>query len=346
MYKEWYGCTRNGKDVYLYRIQNYKGMQVSLLNFGATIVDLWIPDRFGVPRDVSLGYENLLGYETGDAFFGATVGPNANRISDAKVCIDGVEYLLDANNYENNHHSGYHTLAKQLWEVKSQKEDEICFRVTNPHLAQRFPGNMECCVTYKVTDENQLEIRFDGVSDKTTVFNMTNHTYFNLNGSNAGNICNHMLWIEAKGYTPLRDEKSIPTGEVEDVTGTPFDFREEKAIGQDIETQHPQLLYAKGYDHNYTLSQADGIRKAATAYAKESGIRLTVYTDTPGLQFYTGNYLEGIVGKDGHRYNARDGFCLESQYYPNAVNEPKFQSPIYKAGQKYESKTIYEFTVE
>ena len=260
MNKTLFGTTRKGENVYKYSIANSKGMEAVIMDFGAAIVDLLVPDRDGKLRDICLGYDDVTSYERETTYFGAIVGPYANRISDAKTEIDGIEYRLDANDNENNLHSGYNTMAKKVWTVKEHTENKIVFTYENPHLAQGLPGNMTVTVTYEINEENQLSISYHGVSDKTTTFNMTNHTYFNLNGWESGSVYDQKLWIKASGYTPVASAKAIPTGEVATVEGTPFDFRVAKPIGRDIDADCKQLVFGRGYDHNYALdNETDGI---------------------------------------------------------------------------------------
>ena len=313
MKKTVFGTTSKGISVHKYDIANSKGMKVVLTDFGAAIVDLMVPDRNGSLRDVSLGYDDVASYERETTYFGAIVGPYANRVADAKCEIDGIIYTLDANNNENNLHSGY---------------------------------NSKCQVTYEVNEDNQLVISYHAVSDKKTTFNMTNHTYFNLNGEASGNVLGHELMIHASGYTPVKSAKAIPTGEIAPVEGNPFDFRTPKKIGKEIDADFEQLIFGQGYDHNFALDKSyDGVEKIAEAYAPESGIVMEVYTDAIGVQLYTGNFMEGQKGKNGISYVKHGGFCLETQYFPNSINEPNFIRPVVDANEVYETVTIYGFGV-
>lgn len=346
MEKKLFGKTSAGDEVYKYEIQNVNGMKAVLTDFGATVVDLWVKDKAGELRDVSLGYDDVLLYEKETTYFGATVGRYANRIADARFVIDGVEYCLDANNHENLLHSGKHSMAKKVWQVKEYTHEKIVFTYTSKDMEHGFPGTAVCDVTYELTEQNELVISYHAVSDKTTTFNMTNHTYFNLNGHDAGSIEAHELWLKASGYTPLKDSKAIPTGEIASVEGTPFDFREPKAIGRDIEQAHEQLKFGCGYDHNFAIDkESDGLEKIAEAYSAESGIRMAVWTDCVGVQLYTGNFLNGDEGKGGCSYVKHGGFCLETQYFPNAINEPNFIQPIIEANVPYKTKTVYTFAL-
>lgn len=346
MEKYVFGKNSLHQEVYKYNIKNKKGMKVVLTDIGAAVVELWVTDKNGVLRDVALGYDEVELYEKEGTYFGATVGRYANRIANAKIEIDGVLYELDANDNENTLHSGKHSIGKKIWSVKEYTEDKIVFTYTSAHLEQGFPGTAVCDVTYEVTDDNELKISYYAVSDKKTTFNMTNHTYFNLNGHDAGNILNHELMIKASGYTPVKDRKAIPTGEVTMVENTPFDFRVEKPIGRDIEEPFDQLIFGQGYDHNFALDkETAGVEKIADAYSAESGIDMEVWTDCIGIQFYSGNFLDGDAGKNDCNYVRRGGFCLETQYFPNSINEPNFVRPITEANMPYKTKTIYKFGI-
>jgi len=342
--KELFGKTTNGQEISRYYISNSKGMKAGVINYGAILVNLFVPDKDGNMADVVLGYDTLEPYFTNGSFLGATVGPNANRIGGASFELNGQKYQLDVNDGSNNLHShmdyGYH---KCVWEAVEQ-EDGVMFVLEDADGNMGFPGNKKISVTYTVTENNELKIHYQGSSDKDTILNMTNHTYFNLNGHDAGTILNHELMIKASGYTPVIDDKAIPTGEVATVEGTPFDFRVEKPIGRDIEEEFDQLIFGQGYDHNFALDkETDGVEKIATAYSADSGITMEVYTDCVGVQLYTGNFLEGDLGKAGHHYERRAGFCLETQFFPNSINEPNFLRPVTEAGEKYQTQTIYKF---
>lgn len=343
-----FGKTSKGEVVRKYVIGNADGMYAIVTDFGATVVSLFVRDRDGELRDVVLGYDDVASYEREGTFFGATVGPNANRIAGAQFELDGVVYKLDANDNENNLHSGPNTLAKKLWTVKEYTDNKITFSYHGKHLEQGFPGNCDYDVTYEVTAQDELAISYHAVSDRKTIFNMTNHSYFNLNGCDSGNVYTQELCLNADYYTPVKDSKSIPTGEFTTIDRTAFDFFVPKPIGRDIEEQYEeQLEYGHGYDHNFVIDKLeDGVEMIAQAYAPESGIVMEVYTDCPGVQLYTANFIEGQMGKNGHRYENRDGFCLETQYFPNAINEPEFESPITEANVPYESKTIYGFRLK
>lgn len=346
MNKEYFGKTQNGEEVNKYTIENTKGMQAVVTDFGAAVVGLLVPDRDGNMVDVALGYDSAESYEKETAYFGAVIGPCANRIAGARFELDGTVYKLDVNDNENNLHSGYNSWAKKVWSVKEHTANRIVFVYRSGDLEQGFPGNMAAETAYEVTPDNELSISYRVVSDKKTVVNMTNHTYFNLNGCASGDILGHELTLAASAYTPVQDSKAIPTGETALVEGTPFDFRRAKTIGRDIGMKDEQLGFGAGYDHNFVLDKEQGsFARAAEAYAPESGIVMEVYTDCMGIQLYTGNFIEGQAGKYGHKHMNREGFCLETQYFPNSINEPAFVSPVTHAGVPYESKTVYAFRV-
>lgn len=341
-----FGKNSKGEEVYLYTLKNQKGMKVTFLNLGATVHEIYVPDRDGQMVQVSATYDNPISYEEKTTYFGAIVAPYANRIANAKFEIDGEIYETDANNNENSLHSGINGIAKKIWMVKEQTDEKIVFAYDGKDLEQGFPGNIHYEVTYEVTEDNALSISYYAVSDKKTTINMTNHTYFNLNGALSGSVEDHELWINASHYTPVKDAKAIPTGEIAPVEGTPFDFREPKTIGRDIEEEFDQLIYGLGYDHNFALDKDTlDVEKIATAYAPKTGIQMDVWTDCIGVQLYTGNFMAGEIGPNGHVYEKRGSFCLETQYFPNAINETNFVCPITEANVPYETKTIYTFSV-
>ena len=340
-----FGNNTKGEEVRLYTLENANGMKVSFIDLGAAVHEIWVPDANGNRVQVSATYDNPVSYEEQTTYFGAIVAPYANRISDAKFEIDGVVYETDANNNENSLHSGRNGIAKKIWNVKEQTKQKIVFTYDAKDLEQGFPVNIHYEVTYELTDANALSIAYYALSDKKTTINMTNHTYFNLSGALSGSVEDHELWIKASHYTPVVDGKAIPTGEIAPVEGTPFDFRVAKTIGRDINETFDQLIYGLGYDHNFAIDKdAPGFEKIATAYAPKTGIQMDVWTDCIGVQLYTGNFMEGEIGPNGHRYVKRGGFCLETQYFPNAINETNFVCPITEADVPYETKTTYAFS--
>lgn len=341
--KELFGKTKEGKEIYRYFISNTKGMRAGVINYGAILVNLFLPAKEGKETDVVLGYDSLEPYFVNDCFFGATIGPNANRIGNAAFQIDGQTCRLAVNDGANNLHSddelGYH---KRVWEVKEQ-EDGITFTLKDEDGSMGFPGNKKISVTYQVTEENELKITYQGSSDKNTIINMTNHTYFNLSGHNSGTICNHKLMLNAKEYTPVI-KGSIPTGEIAPVKGTPFNFTQLKTIGDEIDAETEQIQLAAGYDHNWVIDGQPGrLREFAVVTEESSGRTMKAYTDLPGVQFYTGNFITEQTGKEGTVYKKRSGFCLETQFYPDSANKPEFPSAVFGPDRNYKSATVYQF---
>lgn len=333
-----------GREASLYTIKSKK-LELLCTNYGATVVSIFVDDKDGNSLDVVLGYDNAQAYADNWSYFGATVGRNANRIAGAKVVLDGVTYEIENNDRGNNLHSGKNGLSKVIWDVKEQKEDAITFIYNSPAFDEGFPGNATIEVTYAVNDEGEFVITYHGVADATSVFNLTNHCYFNLSGHKSGDVLATELQIKASRFTPCADEKSIPTGELAPVAGTPFDFTVMKTIGRDIKADHPQIGFAGGYDHNFVIDkESEGVELVATAVDHESGIKMEVSTDTPGIQLYTANGMKE-PGKNEAHYNPFGAFCLETQYFPNAINEPNFASPVYKAGEAYDSKSVYKFSL-
>lgn len=347
MNKKSFGQIADGTEANLYTICNSNGMKAEVTEFGASLVSLTVKDAQGKDTDVILGHDNALGYQKEMSCFGSVVGRNCNRISFAETEIDGVKYSLEANDNDNMLHSGSQGTAWRMWKVTEYTENKIVLAIEDAHLQQGFPGNAQISVTYEVTEQGELSIRYHATADKKTVFNFTNHAYFNLNGAGSGTALNHTLQIMASHYTPVENSHAIPTGEIAEVAGTPFDFREPKPIGKDIAADDAQLKYTSGYDHNFVIDKKqNGVELAAIAHSDKSGIRMEVWTDCVGMQLYTGNHLDGEQGKNGIIYHNADAFCLETQYFPNAVNEPNFVSPLTDAGAAYDSQTIYRFMTD
>ncbi|EOS23551.1 hypothetical protein C806_03057 [Lachnospiraceae bacterium 3-1] len=339
-----FGKNRQGKETFLYILKNHNDIVIKVSDHGATLVSVLVPDKNGNIQDVVLGFDSTAEYENHTCYFGATVGRNGNRIDKAQMVIDGNLCQLTANQGCFNLHSGPNGFDRVLWEVKEYTENSITFFHLSREEDQGFPGNLEVEVTYTLTDENAVEISYKGKTDKTTVMNCTNHSYFNLGGHNSGSMEQQYLQILAEGYTTVWDENSIPTGEIAPVEGTPMDFRKMKPIGQDIQADFEQLKFAGGYDHNYVLDDKPGNMKVmANAYCEETGIAMEASTDCCGVQFYAGNFIGDQVGKGGAAYSNRCGFCLESQFYPNSVNQKNFPSPLIHPGEEFTTKTIYRF---
>ena len=344
MLKEKFGDTKKGMEAYKYELVNSKGMKAVVTDYGATVLSLYVKDKNGDLQDVVLGYDDLASYERGTSYFGAIVGRYANRISNAQITIDGVDYKLEANDNENSLHSGSNGVSGLVWDVKNYTDSSITFTIVSKDLEQGFPGNATIEVTYTVTEDNELAIKYHAVADKATTFNMTNHSYFNLEGCSAGVVYDQKLQINASGYTPVCSAKAIPTGEIAPVEGTPFDFRQMKKIGQDINQENEQLSYGNGYDHNFAIDKkTDGIELVATACAPNTGIKMDVLTDAIGIQLYPANFIAGNIGKGNTTYVDRGAFCLETQYFPNSINEPNFVRPVFAANEAYDTTTIYRF---
>jgi len=338
-----FGKSPDGQEILLYTISNRNGIKASVTNYGAILVKLLVPDKKGNTADVVLGYDEAEGYFAVNGFLGATVGPNANRIADARFSIDGTEYHLDANDGRNNLHShkelGYHN---RVWQADCG-DNSVIFSLTDQDGSMGFPGNKEFQVTYTLDDDNALTIDYHADSDKKTILNPTNHSYFNLDGHDSGSIEDHEMWMNASCYTPVV-AGAIPTGEIADVAGTPMDFTKAKRIGLEIEADFEQLKLTDGYDHNWVLDDYDGsLKLAAVVEAPVSGRRMQVFTTLPGVQFYAGNGLTSEKGKGGAIYEKRQGLCLETQFFPNSANEPAFPSCIFGEGKEYTSVTVYKF---
>lgn len=341
--KREFGITPDGEKITLYAISNSKGMCAEVINYGAILVALKVPDKNGKIEDVVLGYEKLEGYYENPSFFGATVGPNANRIGNAAFELDGVKYVLDKNDGENNLHShiekGYH---KVVWNAQ-EGDNSVTFTFEDVDGNLGFPGNRKFSVTYTLDEENKLTLHYHGISDKNTIINFTNHTYFNLTGHNSGRIEDHVLCLKASNYTPAVPG-SIPTGEIAPVEGTPMDFTKPCRIGDRIDADFDQLTMAGGYDHNWVIDGWDGkVQLFAELSAPGTDRVMKAYTDLPGVQFYAGNFVQPADGKEGAAYGPRTGLCLETQFYPDTANKVNFPSAVFGPDREYDYTTIYEF---
>ena len=346
--KELWGNMPDGREVYRYTLVNRNGVSASFTNLGAVWVTMNVPDQNGKETDVVLGYDSVSDYLLNPPHFGAPIGRNANRIAGAKYTLNGKEYKLEANNSTNNLHSGpdlYHT---RLWDSEAEESElgtSVSFSLFSPDGDQGFPGNANITITYTLTPDNSLELSYHMICDEDTVANFTNHSYFNLDGQDGGYALKQRVWIDADTYT-RSDEISIPTGEYTPVKGTPMDFTTMKPIEQDMDQPYEALVLGNGYDHNWVLNHPKKeMSLCAAAESDRTGIKMEVYTDLPGMQFYTANFLNGdMAGKGGAVYDRRFCYCFETQYYPNAVNMPQFPSPVLKAGEEYHTKTIYKFS--
>lgn len=348
MEKKNFGSLQDGTELSLYSFTNKNQVTMVLTDLGATLVSLIMPDKDGVLRDVVLGYDAPQDYIENTCFFGTVIGRSGNRIDKGRFVINGKTYQLGINDNENNLHSGPDGFDKRKWAVDAVDEEKnsIRFSLESPDGDQGYPGNFKVAVTYTLTDENEVVLHYEGTSDADTVANLTNHTYFNLAGHDSGSIEGQTLMLAAQAYTPVRDGQAIPTGEIAPVAGTPMDFTQAKTIGRDIGADFEQLKFVGGYDHNFVLSDKAGeMKKMAEAYCEKTGIAMEAYTDCCGVQFYAGNFITDHTGKGKTAYGKRHGFCLESQYYPNSINQEGFPSPLLKAGEKYETVTSYRFSV-
>ena len=332
----------------LYVLTNANGMEVCITNFGARIVSVLVPDKDGALRDVVLGFDSIQDYKNIKSDFGASIGRYANRINQGKITIDGKEIQLPQNNYMHCLHGGPNGWQYKVYRATNVTPNEIELTLNSPDGDENFPGNVTAKVTYTLTDENAIDIKFQATTDAKTIINMTNHSYFNLSGDPSVPAIDHLLYINASNYTPV-DSTFMTLGTIEPVEGTPMDFTKPKAIGEEIDNfEFEQLKNGKGYDHNWVLdTKGDITQLAAKLVCPSSGIGVEVYTNEPGIQVYTGNFLNGTVtGKGGIVYNHRASVCLETQHYPDSPNKPQWPSVILEPGQSYFSECIYKFTVE
>jgi len=348
--KEAFGKTQDGKAVDLYTLTNAHGMEVRAMRYGGIIVSLRVPDARGAFDDVVLGFNSLDGYLAGHPYFGAIIGRYGNRIAKGRFTLDGVEYKLAVNNGPNSLHGGLKGFDKVVWHAQSFENKDgvgIVFTYTSPDGEEGYAGNLAVKVTYTLTDSNELIFDYHATTDKPTIVNLTNHSYFDLAGAGKGDILGHVMMISADRFTPV-DATLIPTGELRSVVGTPFDFRQPTAIGARIEQKDEQLVLGGGYDHNFVINRTGpGLALAARVLEPTTGRVLEVDTTEPGVQFYTGNFLDGTVtGKDGHVYRKRYAFCLETQHFPDSPNQPNFPSTILRPGETYKSRTVYKFSVQ
>jgi aldose 1-epimerase len=343
-----FGKTLDGVPVQIYTLTNKNGLEARISNYGGIVVSLQAPDRNGAMADVILGFDTLHDYLTSPSpYFGALVGRYGNRIGHARFTLDGVEYKLAANNGQNSLHGGVHGFNKAIWTPRELPDGGLELTYLSKDGEEGYPGNLQVIVTYRLTDANELKIDYAATTDKDTVLNLTNHAYFNLKGAGNGDILGHIVTLNADRFTPV-DAGLIPTGELRAVSGTPFDFRKATAVGARIEQNDEQLKLGKGYDHNWVLDQ-NGAAPSLAARVEEpsSGRVLEAFTDQPGVQFYTGNSLDGsIKGKGGKPYGRFSGLCLETQHFPDSPNKPGFPSTVLKPGQAFHSTTIYRFTTK
>ncbi|PKW07610.1 aldose 1-epimerase [Streptomyces sp. 1222.5] len=345
--KELFGTLADGTKVHRWSLEN-GGTRLKVLSYGGIVQSLEIPDRHGRYANVSLGYDDLAAYVAGTTFFGATIGRYGNRIAKGRFTLDGRTYQLSVNDGENSLHGGAEGFDTKVWDVEPfTAGPDVGLRMyrTSPDGEMGYPGTLRTKVTYTLTRHGDWRIDYDAVTDRPTVVNLTNHTYYNLAGEGSGSIHDHELWLGAGRYTPT-DAGLIPTGELARVAHTPFDFTRTKPIGRDIRVGHAQLVTAKGYDHNFVLDKGVTPRPEHVVTLRDpgSGRTLRILTDQPGVQFYSGNFLDGtLVGPSGHTYRQGDGLALETQHFPDSPNEPSFPSTVLRPGQRYRTTTIHTF---
>lgn len=337
----------DGKQTDLFVLENKNGMEVCITNFGGRIVSVMVPDKDGVMRDVVLGFDSIQDYIKFPSDFGATIGRYANRINQGKITVDGVEYQLPRNNYGHCLHGGPKGYQYQVFDARQLSNQVLELTYLSKDGEEGFPGNLTCKVTFSLTDDDAIDIRYSAETDRTTVVNMTNHSYFNLDGDPSKSNLDYLLTIDADAYTPV-DSTFMTTGEIVSVEGTDMDFRTPTAVGARIDNDFEQLKNGKGYDHNWVLNtKGDVTRPCTTLESPSTGIVLDVYTNEPGIQIYAGNFLDGtLTGKKGIVYGHRASVCLETQKYPDTPNKPEWPSALLKPGEKYDSHCIYRFSVK
>ena len=348
--KSFYGKTKDNKKVDLYSFKTENGMEVHIINYGGIITSLKVPDKNGETEDIVLGYNKLEDYINENPYFGSIIGRYGNRIAKGKFNLNGNQYTLATNNDENHLHGGNIGFDKVIWEAETKinsNSSSLILKYLSKDMEEGYPGNLYTTVTYKITNDNSVEITYEAQTDKTTVINLTQHSYFNLSGDFNQSILNHKVKINADQFLPV-NKSLIPTGNKLNVLMTPFDFRNYKEIKKDINADDLQLNYGNGYDHCWVLNDyKNGYRLIASAFHEESGRLMEVYSDQPGLQFYTGNFLDGSLPQKGEGfYNFRSGFCMETQHFPNSPNQPDFPSVTLNPNEKYNSKTTYKFKIK
>jgi aldose 1-epimerase len=343
-----FGVLPDGKEVTLYTVKNSQGVEMSVMNYGGIIVSLKVPDKNGKLDDVVLGYDSLSAYLKSNPYFGALIGRYGNRIAKGKFSLDGVQYMLPVNDGENHLHGGTKGFDKVYWDIQVPADSSsLVLTYKSADGEQGYPGNLDMSVTYTLTDSNEVKVDYKATTDKKTVVNLTQHSYFNLSGNAAQDILSHQLMIAADQFLPV-DKTLIPTGELKPVAKTPFDFNTLTAIGARINEQDQQLLAGKGYDHCWVLKNGESksLQKVSELYEPNSGRLMEVWTTEPGIQFYSGNFLDGtLTGKGGVVYKHRTGLCLETQHYPDSPNKPAFPSVTLAPGETYQTSTVYTFKI-
>ncbi len=347
--KEPFGKLADGTKIYRWSLEN-GGTRLKVLNYGGTVQSLELPDRHGKYVNVSLGYDTIEEYVAGTTFFGASIGRYGNRIAKGKFTLDGKDYQLSVNDGENSLHGGAKGFDKRVWDIEpftSGPDVGLHLHYTSVDGEMGYPGTLQTKITYTLTAGGDWRIDYEATTDKPTVVNLTNHTYYNLAGEGSGTIYDHELMLAASRYTPT-DAGLIPTGELAKVAGTPFDFRKAKPIGRDIRAAHPQQILAKGFDHNWVMDKGITAKPVLVATLRDpsSGRSLKIATDQPGLQFYSGNFLDGtLTGQSGRTYRQGDGLALETQHFPDSPNQPSFPSTVLRPGETYRTTTVHSFGV-
>ena len=351
--QQFYGTTAEGTTVTEYTLTNRHDIEIRIITYGGIITSIRTPDRNGTVTNIVLGFDNLTTYETQDPYFGCITGRCANRIAGGRFTLDGVAYTLATNDGPNHAHGGLVGFDKRVWAPVANNDadgDSLALRYRSPDGEEGYPGNLEVTVTYTLTDENGLRIDYRATTDKPTLVNLTNHSYFNLAGNGTGDVHGHYLMINADHFTPT-DPTLIPSGEIAPVGGTPLDFRTPRMIGSGQRSIHPQIVIARGYDHNFVLNRPDpddgSLMLAARLTEPDSGREMEVFTTEPGLQFYAGNFLDAtLIGSGGTLYRQSDGLALETQHFPDAVHHPHFPSVVLRPGETYHSTTLYRFLTD
>ena len=337
-----FGKTADGKYAGLFILKNSRGTQAEITNYGASLVRFLYKDKNGILQDLVLGYDNVSGYEKGDVFFGSTVGRVANRIGEGRFKLGDITYELTRNDGPNSLHGGRDYYGKRIWDVIDETDSSVTFHLFSPDKDQGYPGNLHISVKYTLSEEDALTLDYTAESDKDTPLSLTNHSYFNLAGHDSGSILSQIAVIHADKVTEI-DQNLVPNGKFVSVEGTPMDFRNGKPFGQDIGEDYYLLKMGKGYDHNFVIT-GSGYREAASLFCPETGIEMHVFTDLPGMQVYTSNFLDHEPGKGGAIYQFRGAACFETQFFPNAINQENFPGAVLKAGETFRSRTCYAFS--
>ena len=339
--------TINGKATQLYVLKNHNGMSAAFTNYGGRLVSLLVPGKDGKPVDVVVGFDSQEGYQKAtERYFGGTIGRYGNRIANGKFSLDGKQYSLSVNNGRNTLHGGKNGFQEVVWNGSQPNDSTLILNYLSKDGEEGFPGNLNVTVTYSLSSDNELKMDYKATTDKKTVVNLTNHAFFNLNGEGSGTINDHVLQVNASNYTPV-DSTLIPTGKIEPVAGTPFDFKQPVAIGKRVNDNNEQLKFGKGYDHNFVLDNnaQQGMIHAATVKGDKSGIIMDIFTTEPGLQFYGGNFMQAQnTFKGGAKDEFRTAFCLETQHFPDSPNQPSFPGTVLQPGKEYHSHSVYRFS--